>query len=391
MLLKELLQQPTISPNLLFRDPFMEQNPEKLVQEVIGMANVEADGARYIIFGVNVGSMEGSGIVGIAENAMADLKKAHRLISALINPLLQLAFIFDKIDGKLVGALEINGCDAAPYVVRRDFANKLAVGQSWIREGRQLRAVDPVELEQIKARVARKQTWAVKIGFDDQPDCELLESKIPDTSNPPSIQAKHQIKQTLNWKEKVEDAFGTLNTQIHRLIHVQEHGIEAEFDPRGSGTLIDLYGTIGTEFTEADDYYFFEEKALKLNLTICNEGEDGLEDVSIELAFPRIQDFDVADRLYTGPDDERTQLEIEKADYPDVQRVKHATVARASLGYLAPNHPQQVFGSALRLAVGPTMRGKKVGIQYTLRAKNKQGLGRGRLKIKFGEVSANSN
>jgi len=370
MLLKELLQQPTISPNLLFRDPFMEQNPEKLVQEVIGLANVEADGARYIIFGVNVGSMEGSGIVGIAENAMADLKKAHRLISALINPLLQLAFIFDKIDGKLVGALEIDGCDAAPYVVRRDFAKKLAVGQSWIREGRQLRAVDPVDLEQIKARVARKQTWAVKIGFDDQPDCELLESKIPDTSNPPSVQAKHQIKQTLNWREKVEDAFGTLNTQIHRLMHVQEHGIEAEFDPRSSGTLIDLYGTIGTEFTEADDYYFFEEKALKLNLTICNEDEDG---------------------LYTGPDDERTQLEIEKADYPDVQRVKHGTIARVSLGYLAPNRPQQVFGSALRLAVGPTMRGKKVGIQYTLRAKNKQGLGRGRLKIKFGEVSAYSN
>ncbi|MFB3094699.1 MAG: hypothetical protein ACE10O_02435, partial [Candidatus Acidiferrales bacterium] len=59
---------------------------------------------------------------------------------------------------------------------------------------------------QIRARVAHKQTWAVKIGFDDQPDCRLLETKIPDTSNPPSMQAKRQIKQTLDWREKVKDA-----------------------------------------------------------------------------------------------------------------------------------------------------------------------------------------
>ncbi len=366
----------------------MEHNPEQLVQEVIGLANIDVNGARYIIFGINVGTTEGSGIVGIAESDIADLKKAHRLISALIKPVLQLAFIFDQIDGKLVGALEIDGCDAAPYVVRRDFSKKLAGGQSWIREGRQLRGVDPVDLEQIRARVARKQTWAVKIGFNDQPDCELLELKIPDTSKPPSTQAKQQVKQAIDWKEKVADKFGTVNTQIHRLLHVHEHGIETDFDSRDISTLTDLHGSIGYEHAEADAYYFFEEKALKLNLTICNKDEEGLEDVSIKLAFPRTQDFDVADRLYTGPDDKRTRTEIEIAGYPEVQQLKHGTVACASLGYLAPNSPQQVFSCALRLAVGPMMRGKKVAIKYTLRAKNKQGTGRGRLKIKFGEVSA---
>ncbi len=388
MLLKQLLHQPSISPNLLFRDPFMEHNPEQLVQEVIGLANIDVNGARYIIFGVNVGTMEGSGIVGIAESAIADLKKAHRLISALIKPVLQLAFIFDNIDGKLVGALEIDGCDAAPYVVRRDFSKKLAGGQSWIREGKQLRGANPIDLEQIRARVGRKQAWAVKIGFDDQPDCELIELKIPDTSNPPSIQAKQQIKQTIDWKKKTQDTLGTDNTHISRLLHVHEHGVEAEFDSRDIITLTDLHETIGDEFIEADDYYFFEEKALKLNLTICNKDEDALEDVSIKLTFPRTQDFDLVDRLYTGPDNKRSRLEIEMAGYPEVQRLKHGTLARASLGDLAPNRPQQVFSCALRLAVGPTMRGKKVAIKYTLRAKNKQSPGRGRLEIKFSEVSA---
>lgn len=388
MLLKQLLQQPRSSPNLLYRDPFINQSPEQLVQEVIGLANTDVDGARYLIFGVNVGSMEGNGIVGITDSVIVDLKKAHRLISALIKPVLQLAFIFDKFDGKVVGALEIDGCDAAPYVVRRDFSKELCAGQSWIREGRQLLAVESIDLEQISARVARKQTWAVKIGFDDEPECDHLELNIPDTSNPPSIQAKEQIKKTLDWKASIKNSLGTLNTRMSRILHVRQHGIEAEFDRRGMDTLIGIHGNIGNEFTEADDYYFYEEKALKLNLTICNKGEDGLEDVSIKLAFPRTQDFDIADHLYTGPNDERTRLEIEMADYPDVQRNEHATVARASLAYLAPNCSERVFGSALRMAVGPTMRGKKVAIKYTLRAKNKQSPGRGRLKIKFGGVSA---
>ena len=391
MLLKQLLQQPSVSPNLLFRDPFMEQNPEQLVQQVIGLANADADGARYIIFGVNVGTMEGSGIVGIDESAVADLKRAHRLISELIQPVLQLAFIFDRIDGKLVGALEIDGCDAAPYVLRQNFSEKLARGQSWIREGAQLRCVEPIDLEQIRARVARKQTWAVKVGFDDRPDCELIELDTPDTSNPPSIRAKQQVRQSLDWKKKAQDLLGTMNTQVSRLFHVQEHGVEVEFDTRGMDTLIGLHENIVDEFTETDKYYFFEEKALKLNLTICNNDEDGLEDVNIELAFPRIEGFDVADRLYTGPDDKRSQRDIEMLDYPKVRRVKNAAVASTSLGYLAPNCPQQLFNCALRLAVGPTMRGKKVAIVYTLRAKNKQSLGRGRLKMKFGEVAAASS
>jgi len=366
----------------------MEHSPEQLVQEVIGLANTDANGARYIIFGVNVGAMEGSGIVGIAESAIADLKKAHRLISALIKPVLQLAFIFDKIDGKLVGALEIDGCDAAPYVVRQDYSKKLAGGQSWIREGNKIRGVDPIDLEQIRARVGRDHAWEVKIGFDDQPDCELIELKIPDTSNPPSRQAKQQIKQIIDWKQSTQDTLGTDDTHISRLLHVRDHGAEAEFDDRDINTLTDLHEEIGNEFIEADDYYFFEEKALKLNLTICNEDEDALEDLSIKLTFPRTQDFDLVDRLYSGPDSKRSQLQIEMAGYPEVQRLEHATLARASLGDLVPNRPQQLFSCALRLAVGPTMRGKKVAIKYTLHAKNKQSPGRGRLKIKFSEVSA---
>ncbi|MCH7636438.1 MAG: hypothetical protein IIA12_02065, partial [Proteobacteria bacterium] len=117
MILTQLLQQPTTSSKLLVCDPFRVPDQEELVKEVIGLANADVDGPRYILFGANPGAMEGSGVVGIAESAMADLKKAHRLLSVLIEPVVHLAFIFDRINGKLVGALEIDGCDEGPYVV----------------------------------------------------------------------------------------------------------------------------------------------------------------------------------------------------------------------------------------------------------------------------------
>ena len=109
MLLKQMLTSPTTSSELLVYDPFRAFDRESLVQEVIGLANAEVEGPRNILFGVNPGGVNGAKIVGIPDSAIGDLKRAHRLISAMVEPLLDLAFIFDRVDGKLVGALEIDG------------------------------------------------------------------------------------------------------------------------------------------------------------------------------------------------------------------------------------------------------------------------------------------
>lgn len=383
MFLKQLLQQPGVSGNLRFPDPFRAVDRENLVREVIALANADLQGPRYLVFGVNRGAMEGHGIVGIPDTAMATLKKAHRLISALVDPVLHLAFVFDRIDGKTVGALEIDGCNDAPYTVRRDFSDELAKGRSWIRDGMTIRDADSVDLEQIRERVAARKSWEIEIGFGDRSDQDVLCVAVPDTSEPPSARFRHNVKQTLDWKEKARDLVGTVNTQVLRLFHVRHHGVEAEFDPRGTGTLRGLYEEPGDECAEADAYYFFEEKALKLNLTICNRDDDSLEDVHLTLTFPRLPGLEVADRLHADPDGKRTALEVGFLDYPQVERGTDSTVVRGSLGALAPNRPRQAFDCDLRLAVGQAMRGKKVAVHYALRARNKIGASRGRLKLRF--------
>jgi hypothetical protein len=386
MFLKQLLQQPGVSGNLRFLDPFHAIDRESLVREVIALANADLPGPRYLVFGVNRGAMEGRGIVGIAAPAMATLKKAHRLISGLVDPVLHLAFVFDRIDGKTVGALEIDGCNDAPYTVRQDFSDGLAKGRSWIRDGGTLRLADTIELEQVRERVAAQKSWDLEIGLGDRSDRDMLCVEVPDTSEPPSARFREEVKETIDWKEKARDLIGTVNTQVLRLFHVRQNGVDVEFDPRGTGTLRGVYELAGDECAEADAYYYFEEKALKLNLTICNREEDRLEDVHLSLAFPRLPGLEVADRLRADPDGKRTALEVGFLEYPEVEHREDRTVVRGSLGALDPTRPQRAFDCDLRLAVGQAMRGKKIAIQYTLRARNKLSACRGRLKLKFGRT-----
>ncbi len=383
MILTQLLQQPSTSSTLLVCDPFREPDKEELVKEVIGLANADVDGPRYILFGVNSAAMEGNGTVGIDESAMANLKKAHRLVSALIDPILHLAFIFDRINGKLIGALEIDGCDSGPYVVGQDFSDELSRGRSWIREGRELRAVGVAELAQTKSPEADEQPDELfipppmSVGFNDQPECKELEMAIPDTSNPPFAGEKQRVKEPGSLKKVIKDTLETVTTQILRLRPGYEPDISDTAQLKETKTL----------FADADNHYYYEEKALQLNLIVSNDGEEVVRDLNIELGFPRINDFDLADHLYTSPFDKRSAHEVKNLGYPKVVREKAAIKVRSSIGVIAPGSPEPAFRCALRMAVGPGMQGKKIAIHYTLRGQDEQEFGKGRLKIIFGKLA----
>lgn len=394
MLLKQLLESPKTSSKLVVFDPFRDQEQEEMVKEVIGLANADVDGPRNILFGVNAGAAVGGGIVGIADSDLADLKKAHRLLSKLIEPVLHLAFIFDRINGKLVGTLEIDGCDDGPYVVGEDFSDELSRGRCWIREGYDLRAVEPADLAPSNppkaAEKPAKMTEPppIMVGFNDDPDCILLEMPIPDTSNPPFSDGKRRPKQPSDFKEAIKKTIGTVTTRILKLGRPGTQSSAAESDKSKTVAQVDEFEGSEKIIAEADNHYFFEEKALKLNLAVCNKGLESIEDVSIELGFPRPREFDVADRLYSNPFDKRSSYAANNSGYPEVERRDDAILVHSRIGVLAPDSPAQAFKCALRLVVGPGMQRRKIGVNYKLRAQNGQRLAKGRLKIKFGRVTS---
>lgn len=396
MLLQQLLKSPSASSRLLVFEPFRKLDREELVKEVIGLANADVEGPRHILFGVNPGAMEGDGIVGITDEQAAELKRAYRLVSSLVEPSLGLAFIYDSIKGKLVGALEIDDCHYGPYFVGQTAGESLSRGQCWIREERNLREVERSALIGGKASEVESQPVLdpeqveVSVGFNDKPECHFLELPIPDTSNPPfsdherdNTSAQQHAGHDADDKrttigQVIRETVNTVTTQILGLRH-------AAAASDGSETA--MTEDAGQIYADAQNHYYFEEKAVKLELCIRNRGEVALEGVTIEFGFPRVPDFDVADRIYLSPFDKRSPNEIRNMGYPDVEGREDAIFARSVIESLEPGAMLPALGAPLRLAVGPGMQGRKLGIRYTLRGPDNRALAKGALKVRFGEIS----
>lgn len=377
----------------MVHDPFAAPKREALVKEVIGLANADVAGARYILFGINAAAVEGDGTVGIGEDAIAVLKKAHRLVSDLVSPTLQLAFIFDEINGKTVGALEIDGCDFGPYFVAQDYSDSLSTGECWVRDGYELRAVQRDELtavarldeeddEELES-VALPDEIDVAVGIGDDPECDFLEIPVPDTSNPP-FELQETDGGAPSRLKQVMDTVSTVTTQILRL---GQGGAAGRSDETAGDTDAEESEAADQILTDAVNHYYYEEKATKLNLSILNRGEEALVGIRLELGFPQAPDFEVVDRLYTSPFDKRSAAEVANQDYPAVKCGDKGVIVRGDLGELAPARAVQAFQTPLRLAVGPGMQKRKIAVLYTLRGPQDQKIANGRLKIRFGKTA----
>ena len=364
---------------------------EELVKEVIGLANAAVEGPRHILFGINPGAIEGSKIVGMSEDAMADLKKAHRHVSELIEPPVSLAFIFDEFGGKLVGALEVSDCNEGPFVIGEHYSRELDRGKAWIREGRDLREVDveelasidtpePVEAFDEDGPIDQLELPPIEVGFHDDPDSKVIQLSIPDTSSPPFGSAGQSEKDDRDLKQTLKDAVNTVTTRILSLARAKSGDAEAE-----SST--DVVKAAEDLCVDADNHYYYEEKALQLNLVVCNKGAQSVSDVRIELGFPKVEGFEIADRIYVSPFDKRAQAKANGLKYPDVEHDDNGIYVKDTIVVLEPNSPVPALRCPVRMAVGPAMENRKLAILYTL-YRDDQKIGEGRLKIQFGEVSA---
>ncbi len=380
MLLKKLLQKTSASPNILFRDPFKAIEPEALIKEVIGLANIEFDGPRYIVFGVNKATMEGSGYVGIPADQLARLRKTHRLIFMLVKPLVDLSFIYDELDGRIVGALEIDGCEEPPYVVRRNYSDELVRGRSYIREGREIREITDTELKAMSASAEQSQEWNVALGFGEDHECEFLEVEVPDSSNPPSIKIKQEIEKKFDWKQATVEAIGTINTSIFKLMTGRYRRVEEPAENEEEALVL-FQEAAERGAAEADDYYFFEERAVRLQLTLRNEDAADLQDMTLSLTLPKSDGFMVVDRLHPDPNGKLDSAGA--VPYPEVRRIAQGFVVTVNLGTVAANSSRKVFATPLRLAVGRMMNGNKIAVNYSMQASNKEPIKRGRLKMRF--------
>ena len=83
------------------------------------------------------------------------------------------------------------------------------------------------------------------------------------------------------------------------------------------------------------------------------------------------------------PRDERfvDRPPAEQADYPAVNLRDDSIRVTAKLELIEPGEPTNVFATPLRICVGDALKGRRIGIQYTLFAQNLRAPAKGKLRL----------
>lgn len=351
-----------------------------VAQQLLALANLDLEGTRRIVFGVEQG-VSGACVLGLEPEQVQAVTLLSRDLPGMIEPALQVNAVIAEIDGRRIAVLEIDGCENPPYVLRNAIAAELRTGACWVQDEEGLRPARRTDLDRMYRR--RGQVVPVRVGIGTDPDCQEWSLAVPDTSEPPSRLAQRKLQLAIDAKKTAAQLDCDEDTAMARLAHARIFGVDEPYVARGIETLVEQYNASTDEFRDQDEHYFREQRAVKFNCTLSNLTAGALDDVLLELMLPHQRDFLVCDRLYRKPDAPTSKVEQRLLGYPEVHLKDQAASIQARLGRLEPGATLQAFETALRIAVGPGMRGRKVAVKYRLTAAGLDEPLRGRLKLQF--------
>ena len=380
MNLSEIFQMPSDAPNRVCRfEPYGEAHREQMVREVLGLANADVQDDRYIVFGVHHDG-KAMNIVGLTDADRNRLEDDIARVGELVEPGLDVDVRYESIDGKPIAVLHLMNCGNPPYVVRETLSERLQRGECWIRKNGKIGLALRSDLDRMYGKLEPVDSPSVLVGFNGQAECQVLDIAIPDRADPPSKRAPREDEVQQNRESEQL----TSETSIARARVVNARMYVAEIPlTQADNTIKTQNASEEIRKKRADIYYFFEERAVKINFCIQNKTRLTFEDATLELSFPRTSDFDISDKVYAPPEQEQSSMEADLMGYPEVEKTPNSIRVSAALGAIQPERAIDAFECAIRLAVGTGWRGKKLGIHYALKAKNLKKPFTGRLKIKF--------
>jgi len=386
MFLERLISRKKDLSRVLFKEQvYKPKDLALMVRELVALANLNEKGDRYIVFNASR-DMNGELLFKPAERGTAnDLKGLVEKAQRYIEPALKVKPVFGDINGKLGAALEITDANEVPYMVRGDAAENLLPGSCWVKDGDTdtVRRAGRADLDKMygalrkAARPAPNGNQPVRIGLCGDPSVDYLKVDLPDMSLPPSAQEAARIKKTIALRK----AHGKgQDTGLMRLMHAREN---LPYDERGINTLVQGYNSVVSEFMAEDNYYHFEVKAVQLNVTIMNQMASPLQNPSLVLTIPNLEECRVSDRLYMSPTGHLTPKESEIQGYPKVKFFNDTIRILAQRTEVKAEESIDMFEAPLRLSVRPELKGKKIAMHYTLSADNLDEPVTGRLRLGF--------
>ena len=384
--LARLVQAATPTTAVQFRKHAYGKNGvQSFLRDVLAMANAAVEGSRYIVTGAEFDARGRKRLLGVDREDFSGKPAYQSLANEHIEPPIRIRYQPVTIEGECLGVFEIGDCQDRPYMMRVDFSESLRRGDAYARLNNSAVKLGRRQLQSLFEKKFRDSVSAanIEIGFPGEiihKDKKLATCSLAQL---PSAIASSKLHELIEAKAQVHAS--AANTMVARLTHARLFGTDSPYEERSTDDIRAEMRQIERRYFNHDQHFLFSENGTDLQLVVLNQGDEDLNDASLTLALPNHNAFYIAGQLPKLPRDNRfvDRTPAEQADYPAVTVRDNAISISVKLGDIPPGEPIDVFKTPLRLCVGSGLKGRRIGIQYSLFAQNLRSAATGKLRLLF--------
>ena len=280
------------------RIQYDKKKHEDLIKDIMSMANADIEGDRYIIIGVDYKDSNDREIIEINKDEFVNSATYQQLIRDNIEPQIIFDYFSHEIDNKCLGIFKIIQCNDQPYMMKKAYGN-LRKGDCFIRKGDAQFSIIREDFDRIIAKKinGKRFNGKVEIYFSNYTKNQEIALPTAIDIELPSEMEANKIRNII--EEKKELAKNNLNPESTSKVYsplfsvpIRQMSIE-ELEKK----LLD----VGKTYEREDLYEFFELRSHKLNIMIINEGDEYIEDASLQIDIDKIDGLVILDKIYFKP------------------------------------------------------------------------------------------
>ena len=382
--LARIVRSATPSTAVQFRKQAYGRNGVRdFLRDVLAIANADIEGTRYIITGIEVDQKGRKLLTPVDLEDFSGKPSYQALANEHIEPPLRIRYQPMLLDGKRVGVFEIGDCQDRPYMMRVDHCETLRRGDAYVRINDSAVKMGRRQLQSLFEHKFRDSMSAANIEIGFPGEISHKDKRLPTCSlaRLPSAVASTKLHELLEAKAQVHAA--AANTIVARLTHARLFGSDSPYEERSKDEIMAEMRQIEQRYRDHDDHFLFALHQTELQIVIYNQGDEALRDVAVTLLMPNHDAFHVATGLPKLLRDDRfiERTPSEQADYPAVALRDNYVQVAAKLDDVEPGEPKAIFTMPLRVCVGDSLKGRRIGVQYSLFAQNLRVPVKGKLRL----------
>lgn len=358
---------------------------ETFLRDVLALANASVDGARYIITGMKFDKKGRKRMYTVRSDDFSGRPPYQSLANEHIEPPIRIRYQPVTVEGERVGVFEIGDCQDRPYMMRVDYSETLRRGDAYARVNDSIIKMGRRQLQSLFEKKFQDSVSAANIEIGFPGDIIHKDQELPtfSISNLPSAMASSKLHELIEAQSRVKAS--TSNSAVARLTHARLFGTDSPYENRSTEELMTEMHQIERRYRDHDDHFLFEEHVTRLQLVVYNQSEETIQDASLTLIMPNHDAFHVATSLPRIPRDDLfiDRTPGEQAEYPAVSLRDGSISVSVKLGDIDPGEPSEVFSEPLRICVGSELKGRRLGIKYSLFAHNLRTAAKGKLRLSF--------